>query len=46
MQKEEMGQNKQPLVAIELSDEGAKKFADLTSKNIGRHISITLDGEY
>ena len=30
--KEEMGQNKQPLVAIELSDEGAKKFADLTSK--------------
>ena len=43
--KEEMGQNKQPLVAIELSDEGAKKFADLTSKNIGRHISITLDGE-
>ena len=41
--KEEMGQNKQPLVAIELSDEGAKKFADLTSKNIGRH--ITLDGE-
>ena len=23
----------------------AKKFADLTSKNIGRHISITLDGE-
>ena len=43
--KEELGQNKQPLVAIELSDEGAKKFADLTSKNIGRHISITLDGE-
>ena len=43
--KEEMGQNKQPLVAIDLSDEGAKKFADLTSKNIGRHISITLDGE-
>ena len=43
--KEEMGQNKQPLVAIELSDEGAKKFADLTSKNIGRHIVITLDGD-
>ena len=43
--KEEMGQNKQPLVAIELSDEGAKKFADLTSKNIGRHIAITLDGD-
>ena len=29
--KEELGQNKQPLVAIELSDEGAKQFADLTS---------------
>ena len=43
--KEEMGQNKQPLVAIELSDEGAKKFADLTSKNIGRRIAITLDGK-
>ena len=27
--KEELGQNKQPLVAIELSDEGAKKFAGL-----------------
>ncbi|CAJ0592295.1 unnamed protein product [Cylicocyclus nassatus] len=43
--KEELGQNKQPLVAIELSDEGAKKFADLTSKNIGRRIAITLDGK-
>ena len=43
--KEELGQNKQPLVAIELSDEGAKKFADLTSKNIGRRIAITLDGQ-
>lgn len=43
--KEELGQNKQPLVAIELSDEGARKFADLTSKNIGRWIAITLDGQ-
>ena len=43
--KEELGQNKQPLVAIELSDEGAKKFADLTFKNIGRRIAITLDGK-
>lgn len=43
--KEELGQNKQPLVAIELSDEGARKFADLTAKNIGRRIAITLDGK-
>ena len=27
------------------NDEGAKKFADLTSKNIGRRIAITLDGK-
>lgn len=43
--KEELGQNKQPLVVIELSDEGARKFADLTAKNIGRRIAITLDGK-
>lgn len=43
--KEELGPNKQPLVAIELSDEGARKFADLTAKNIGRRIAITLDGK-
>ncbi|WP_251425105.1 protein translocase subunit SecD [Veillonella agrestimuris] len=43
--KEELGPNKQPLVAIELSDEGARRFADLTAKNIGRRIAITLDGK-
>lgn len=36
---------KQASVNIELSDEGAKKFADLTTKNIGRKIGIYLDGE-
>lgn len=43
--KEQMGQNKQPLVALEFSDEGGKKFSALTAANIGRHIGIYLDGE-
>lgn len=43
--KEQMGQNKQPLVALEFSDEGGKKFGALTAVNIGRHIGIYLDGE-
>lgn len=43
--KEELGQNKKPEVAIELTDAGAKKFGDLTSANIGRKIAILLDGE-
>lgn len=43
--KEQIGQNKQFMVAIEFTDEGAKKFADLTTLNVGRHIGIYLDGE-
>lgn len=43
--KEQMGQNKQPLVALEFSDEGGKNFGALTAANIGRHIGIYLDGE-
>ena len=43
--KEQMGQNKQPLVALEFSDEGGKKFGALTAANIGHHIGIYLDGE-
>ncbi len=31
------------LVSLEFSDEGAKKFADLTAKNVGKHIGIMLD---
>lgn len=31
------------LVALEFSDEGGQKFADLTAKNIGKTISILLD---
>lgn len=43
--KEQLGQNKQPLVSLKFSDEGGKKFADLTAANVGRHIGIYLDGE-
>ena len=43
--KEQIGQNKQFMVAIEFTDEGAKIFADLTTMNVGRHIGIYLDGE-
>lgn len=43
--KEQIGQNKQFMVAIEFTDEGAKKFADLTTMNVGRYIGIYLDGE-
>lgn len=39
----QIDQSKQNLVAIEFTDEGGKKFADLTSKNVGKHIAILLD---
>ncbi|MBR5302560.1 MAG: protein translocase subunit SecD [Clostridia bacterium] len=38
-------ENGQPCVAFELNDEGAKLFAEATAANIGKTISITLDGE-
>ena len=38
-------QNGQNVVNLEFSDEGAQKFADLTTKNVGRTIAILLDGE-
>lgn len=43
--KEQMDQGKNPVVALEFSDEGGDKFARLTEANIGRHIGIYLDGE-
>lgn len=39
----QIDQNTQKLVAIEFTDEGAKKFADLTAKSVGKHIAILLD---
>lgn len=41
--KAQMDQSNRSTVSIEFSDEGGKKFADLTAKNIGKRISILLD---
>lgn len=41
--RSQIDQSKQNLVAIEFSDEGAKKFADITTKNVGKPITILLD---
>ena len=38
-------QDGKPCIAIELTDEGAKIFAEATAANLGKTISITLDGE-
>ena len=43
--KEQMDQGKNPVVALEFTNEGGDKFAALTEANIGRHIGIYLDGE-
>ena len=41
--KAQIDQGGQKLVAIEFTDEGAKKFAALTAKSVGKHIAILLD---
>ena len=41
--KAQIDNGNQHLVALEFSDEGAKKFADLTMKNVGKKVSILLD---
>ncbi len=38
-------QDGKPCIAFELTDEGAKIFAEATATNLGKTISITLDGE-
>jgi preprotein translocase subunit SecD len=43
--REQMGQGQSPVVALQFTDAGGDKFAQLTSANIGRHIGIYLDGE-
>lgn len=40
-----IGNGNQPLVSMEFSDEGGQKFADVTARNVGKRIAITLDGE-
>ena len=41
--KAEIGQNKNSVVSLEFSSEGANLFGDLTTKNVGKRISILLD---
>lgn len=41
--KAQINQNTRNDVALEFTDEGAKTFADLTAKNVGKHITILLD---
>ena len=43
--KEQTDQQGQNLVALDFSEEGGQKFADLTMRNVGKRISILLDGE-
>ena len=41
----QIAQNNQAVVSLEFNDEGAKKFGELTARNIGHQIAIVLDGE-
>ena len=43
--KAQIDQGNQKLVAIEFTDEGAKKFAALTARSVGKHIAILLDNQ-
>lgn len=35
----------EPMVAIEMNSEGAKKFSQVTNDNVGRRLAIILDGK-
>src|SRR3989344_2559405 len=37
-------QTNQPQVSLELNDEGAKLFAEITKRNLGKRVAIFLDG--
>ncbi|MHC1746051.1 MAG: protein translocase subunit SecD [Negativicutes bacterium] len=41
--KAQIDQSNRNLVSLEFSPEGATKFAELTTKNVGKHIAILLD---
>ena len=43
--KASAGQNGQSVVTLEFNSEGTKKFADVTTKSVGKQIAILLDGE-
>ncbi len=38
-------QNNQPVVSLRFDSSGARKFGDLTSKNVGKRFAIVLDDE-
>ena len=35
----------EPVIDFELTEDGAKKFADVTSANVGKQLAIVLDGQ-
>ena len=35
----------EPTVGLQFNSEGAKKFADITAKNVGKRLAIVLDGK-
>jgi preprotein translocase subunit SecD len=39
-----LDENNQPAVAFTLSNEGGRKFGNVTSQNVGRQLAIILDG--
>jgi preprotein translocase subunit SecD len=43
--KAQIAQNNQAVVSMEFTADGSKKFADITARNIGKQISISLDGQ-
>lgn len=43
--KAQISNGNQAVVGLEFNDEGGKKFADLTARNIGKQIAIVLDGD-
>ena len=43
--KAQIAQNNQAVVSMEFTTEGGKKFGNITARNVGKQISISLDGE-
>ncbi len=41
----DQSQFNEPLVTLQFNSEGAKKFSDITAKNVGRRLAIVLDGK-
>jgi len=39
------GQFNEPVVSLQFNPEGAKKFAEITTNNVGRRLAIVLDGK-